>query len=172
MPKPITIAVVLTIKEIKQVTMSKRLLDFNKAIKIKPDYAEAYYNRGFVYAGRGEYKQAIADFDKAIALKPDLAEAYNNRGLAYAEKGDDDRAIADYDKAIALKPDYAKAYSNRGFFYLFLQQWEQAKKDLQTAQDKGLDIIALFHNALEVSQILNGNRNYITPRYRRNAKKD
>ena len=48
--------------------------------------------------------------------------------------------------AIALKPDYAKAYSKT-----FLHSYNngQAKKDLQTAQDKGLDIIALFHNAFE-----------------------
>ena len=122
------------------------IADYDKAIELKPDDVKAYNNRGIIYAEKSEYKQAIADYDKAIKLKPDYAEAYNNRGNAYRKKGNYDQAIADFDEAIALKPDYAVAYSNRGIVYLLLQQWEQARKDLQTAQDKAVDIIALFHN--------------------------
>ena len=40
---------------------SKRLRIYNRAIEIKPDYAEAYYNRGNAYNGLGNYKQAIED---------------------------------------------------------------------------------------------------------------
>ena len=62
--------------------------DFNMAIKLKPDYAIAYNNRGTVYRIIGEYDRAIEDCNKAIELDPGYAEPYSNRGAAYREKGE------------------------------------------------------------------------------------
>ena len=57
--------------------------DYDKAIQLKPNYADAYIiNRGAAKADLGQYVAAISDCDKAIQLEPDLAEAYSNRGLA------------------------------------------------------------------------------------------
>ncbi len=80
----------------------RAIADYDKAIQLKPDYVEAYYNRGLAYVG--DPGRAIADYDKAIQLRPDYSDAYANRGLAYYNKGDYDRAIADYDEAIQLAP--------------------------------------------------------------------
>jgi len=93
------------------------IADYDQAIALQPDYAEAYNNRGIAYGAKGDLAHAIADFDQVIALDRDDAEVYNNRGIAYAAKGDFARAIADYDQAIALKPDLAEAYNNRGTAY-------------------------------------------------------
>ncbi|MEY3870880.1 MAG: hypothetical protein RLZZ338_4774 [Cyanobacteriota bacterium] len=90
------------------------LADYNKAIELQPDLADAYINRGAVRSELGDTKGAIADFNKAIELQPDLAQAYNNRGAVRSELGDKKGAIADYNKAIELQPDYADAYINRG----------------------------------------------------------
>jgi tetratricopeptide (TPR) repeat protein len=38
----------------------------DKAIKIKPDYANAYNNRGNAYAALGDHKNAIDSYDRAI----------------------------------------------------------------------------------------------------------
>lgn len=58
--------------------------DYNKAIRLKPDFSLAYYNRGCVYLkDPGQYKKAIEDFKKAIQQKPDYTEAYNNLGGIY-----------------------------------------------------------------------------------------
>ncbi|MFZ1109035.1 MAG: tetratricopeptide repeat protein [Rhodomicrobium sp.] len=95
----------------------RAISDYNQAIRLKPDYADAYNNRGNAYRAKGDNDRAIADYDQAIRLKPDYASAYNNRGASYNEKGDNDRAIADYDQAIRLKPDDASAYINRGNAY-------------------------------------------------------
>ena len=86
---------------------SAAFADFNKAIELKPDFAEAYMNRGDIYIkNKGEFDFAFADFDKAIELNPKLTGAYMHRGAAYFAKGENDRAIADYSKATA---DYSKA---------------------------------------------------------------
>ena len=86
----------------------------DRAIRLRSDFAGAYYNRGIAKAKLGRYDDAITDYDEAIRLKPDDAEAYYNRGIAKAKLGRYDDAITDYDEAVRLKTDYAEAYNNRG----------------------------------------------------------
>ena len=52
---------------------------YDMALRLKPDYAAAYYNRGTSKTLIGEYKTAIADFDEAICLNPEFVEAHYNR---------------------------------------------------------------------------------------------
>lgn len=74
--------------------------DFDQAIALNPDYAEAYFNRGNAYAALKQYPQAISDFDRAIALNPDYTYAYNSRGTSHLAAQQFPQAIADYDQAI------------------------------------------------------------------------
>ena len=71
----------------------------DKAIRLKPDFAEAHSNRGNAKTVLGRHVDAIADYDEAIRLKPDLAEANSNRGNAKAALGRHVDAIADYDRS-------------------------------------------------------------------------
>ena len=105
----------------------------SEAIRLKPDFMEAYNNRGVACKDLGQYQRAIQDYDTAIRLKPDHVYAYNNRGVAYAALGQHQRAIQDYDTAIRLKPDYAMAYNNRGYAYADLGQHQRAIQDYDTA---------------------------------------
>ena len=109
------------------------IADFDTAIRLKPDYAAAYYNRGYAKDELGQYAAAIADYDTAIRLKPDNAAAYYNRGIAKYELGQYAAAIADYDTAIRLKPDYAAAYFLRGNAKGRLGQYAAAIADYDTA---------------------------------------
>jgi Tfp pilus assembly protein PilF len=53
---------------------------FDKAISIKPDYAEAHSNRGIVLRKMGANEDAAESCRKAIAIKPNYTEAHNNLG--------------------------------------------------------------------------------------------
>jgi tetratricopeptide (TPR) repeat protein len=79
------------------------------AIDLVPNYAVAYFNRGYAYGEKGDYDQALADYTQVIRLDPNYAAAYNNRGYAYRNKGDYDRAIADYTKTLSINPNHADA---------------------------------------------------------------
>ena len=90
------------------------LAAYDKALRLKPDYAEAHNNRGNTLRDMGRRDGALAAYDKAVRLKPDYAEAHNNRGNTLRDMGRLDDALAAYDRAVRLKPDYANAYNNRG----------------------------------------------------------
>ena len=99
---------------------------YNEAIRLKPDYAQAYNNRGNVKGLLERHEEAIADYDEAIRLKPNYAEAYYNRGNAKGRLERHEEAIAAYDEAIRLKPNYAEAYYNRGNAKGRLERHEEA----------------------------------------------
>ena len=109
------------------------IADFDAAIRVKPDYADAYFGRGAAKADLGRYDAAIADYDVAIRLKPNYADAYIGRGAAKGRSGQHFAAIADYDVAIQLKPDYALAYVNRGIAKAELGQHSAAIANFDVA---------------------------------------
>ena len=90
------------------------IADFTQAIRLNPNDALAYNNRGLTCAELNDLTGAIADFTQAIRLNPNDALAYNNQGITRAELNDLTGAIADFSEAIRLNPDDAAAYINRG----------------------------------------------------------
>lgn len=91
------------------------ITDFNQAIRLKPDYALAYYDRGNAYAEKKAYDQAITDYTQAIQVNKNwrnfnpscygLPTAYFNRGLAHRDKGERQSAIQDFQQALKLTQD-------------------------------------------------------------------
>jgi tetratricopeptide (TPR) repeat protein len=73
--------------------------DYNKAIELNPDFADAYNNRGIAKYDLGDYRGAIQDYNKAIELNPDFADAYYNRGIAKYDLGDKNGSCLDWSKA-------------------------------------------------------------------------
>jgi len=102
----------------------RAIADYTTAIQLKPDYAEAYNDRGFAYYLKGDGTRAIADYTRAIELRPDYAKAYNSRGVAYMSHGyGAAKSVPDFDRAIALKPDFRYAYINRANARLLSHPW-------------------------------------------------
>jgi tetratricopeptide (TPR) repeat protein len=84
-------------------------------LRINPNDALAYYDRGIVRVRLGEFQGAIADYSEALRINPNSAAAYQNRGVARRESGDKPGAIQDFQKAADLfqqqgdKDSYEKA---------------------------------------------------------------
>ncbi len=89
--------------------------DCTEAIRLRPDFVEAYSRRGTAYASLGNFKAAEADFNEAIRLNPNFVFAYMNRGMGRGTTGDQQGAIADFTKAIELNPKFSQAYVSRGY---------------------------------------------------------
>jgi predicted Zn-dependent protease len=116
-----------------QTIADRAIQDLDQAIRLDPNLAWAFNNRGLVYNAKGQYDRAIQDFDQAIKLNPNLAMAFKNRGVSYIAKGQTDRAIKDLDQAIKLNPNYADAFNNRGLAYNNKGQRDRAIQDLDQA---------------------------------------
>ena len=122
------------------------IIDFNKAIIMGLKLPETYSVLGSAYHGKGDSDNAIANFNESIRLKSDYPVAYSIRGEVYLSKGEIKLAIEDSNMATKLNPKLDLPYYIRGIAWLHLQKWDRAKADLNVAKNKGLDIIASFHN--------------------------
>jgi tetratricopeptide (TPR) repeat protein len=90
------------------------LANHNRALELKPDYADALNKRGDVLCMLGRIDEALESYDEALAANPSFAEAHNNRGNLLHVQGRLDEALASYDRALELKPDYIEVFNNRG----------------------------------------------------------
>ena len=114
--------------------LDSALSDYTQAIEINPQDADAYYSRATVYDEREEFDLAFADYTQAIEIDSEYADAYNNRGTIYLDRQKFDLALSDYNKAVEINPQLAGAYVNLAFVYWQLKDIEQAKINLQKAQ--------------------------------------
>ncbi|PAX59692.1 tetratricopeptide repeat protein [Brunnivagina elsteri] len=99
---------------------------YDEALKFKPDFHEACYNRGVALDNLGRYEEAIISYDEALKFKPDKDEAWNNRGFALDNLGRYEEAIVAYNKAVKLKPVFHEAWYNRGVALDNLGRYEEA----------------------------------------------
>ena len=58
------------------------IADFDDAIRINPNYAGAYNNRGGAKLLLSKINEAITDFDETIKINPEFINAYTNRAQA------------------------------------------------------------------------------------------
>ena len=113
--------------------------DFDKALELDPNNADAYFARGAYYANLGQYAQALQDLNKAIELPFEsafrLPAKLFTRAIVYSNLNQYEQAIQDFNQAIKFYPySYeAFAYYNRGDAYRHLKQYEQAIKDFDKA---------------------------------------
>jgi tetratricopeptide (TPR) repeat protein len=117
-----------------------------QAIKLSPNCAEAYGNRGNCYLGQEKYDLALKDYNKAIQLNSGVAAFYSMRGMCYYEKENYEIALNDFNKAIQLNPSYANAYNNRGKYYFEQKKYELAIQDSNKAIELNPDFYELYNN--------------------------
>ncbi len=108
---------------------------YTKAIRVKPDFTDAYFNRGRAYGDEGDFDRAIEDYTKVIDLNPKDIDAYYNRGCENSRKNNYDAAIGDYDSVIRLEPSHSDAYINRGKAFFHNGRIDRAIQDLTKAID-------------------------------------
>ncbi len=87
---------------------------FDTVVRLRPDSAAAYVDRGAARVRTGDVSGGLADYTRALELDPADADIYYNRGNAFMLMGKPAEAIADYTRALELRPTNAAAYFNRG----------------------------------------------------------
>jgi tetratricopeptide (TPR) repeat protein len=92
--------------------LEEAVANYELAIALAPNLAEAYLELGNLLSQQGKWEDAIQNYHKAIALKPTWAEAYFYRGNALQVQTRYDEAIQDYKKAKILKLEWPELDEN------------------------------------------------------------
>ena len=77
---------------------------YDRAISLKPDYAEAWHNKGVNYCELKRFEEALTHYDEAMKFKTNYAEAWYNKGVVFSELGIHENALVCYQNAQAIKP--------------------------------------------------------------------
>lgn len=128
---------------------------YNQLLKVRPDFYEAWYERGLVLERLGFYGEAIASYDRALQLSSRdhfKSAVWHNRGNALQYGlGNYQAALDCYDCALVLTIDHEMVWHNRGNVLLY-------------GLNRSEDAIASYDCALQVNP-----RNYLTWCNRGNA---
>jgi tetratricopeptide (TPR) repeat protein len=68
-----------------------------RAVRLDPNFGEAYVQLGTLYFARNDFTPAIETFQRAIRVSPQLSEAHYRLSLAYKRIGDQARARREFD---------------------------------------------------------------------------
>ena len=91
-------------------------LNFAKAVRLRPDFAQAYNNLGLVLTQTDDDPGAIAAFREAIRISPDYADAHANLGAALIPT-DANKPSTNSRRRFALAPASVKAQFNLATAY-------------------------------------------------------
>ncbi len=106
---------------------------YDKAIKLLPNYGDAYNKRGTAKKHLKEYLSAMEDLKNAIEIQPYEPSGYKELGDISVELKLYEVAIRDYDRAIKLDFFYGEAYNGRGNAKLNSGNWDDALYDFDKA---------------------------------------
>ena len=94
--------------------------NFNKALKIKPDFAQVYISSCGAKINIGMYADALKDCDKALSISKSSKSVYIDKATLFANRcgaklhvGDLYEAIFDCNKALEVDPRKSLAFYNR-----------------------------------------------------------
>ncbi|MEQ9445068.1 MAG: tetratricopeptide repeat protein [Rhodospirillaceae bacterium] len=129
-------------------------LQFENAVLIQPESAEALYKIGSIYYHQDKEEDAVRILTKANTLKPNTPEILNTLGAALARIGRVDDAVAAFQQVFLMDPSHAAAALNCGRllldhgFYLQAEAWLAKAVDLRPTDSKILQHLAHARLAL------------------------
>jgi tetratricopeptide (TPR) repeat protein len=142
--------------------------NYNRAIELNPNYAEAYLNRAETYYQLEDYHQVITDYSEVIRINSYNGSFYIWRGEALSRLGEYDRAILDYSEAIRINPQDYICYIWRGEIRLRVEDYRGAIEDYSMAivlgNTKKEDSLAIY--VLDSVYFNRGNARYFLGEYR------
>jgi tetratricopeptide (TPR) repeat protein len=93
---------------------SEAIAEYERLIKVNPNYAIAYNTLGYYWASKGETAKAEDYLKRYRFLASDQANPYDSLGELYAFTGRYDEAEESLRKAIAIKDDFFAAWGHLG----------------------------------------------------------
>jgi tetratricopeptide (TPR) repeat protein len=83
----------------------KALEHYHRALELNPGHWPSLHNAGLIYAGRGQYAEALPLFQKDAHLRPGNAEAHKELAIALARTGREQESVRYFERAVELEPE-------------------------------------------------------------------
>lgn len=109
----------------------KAIADYTKAIELNPKNGSYYNELAWCYRDSNQPQKAIESFNKAEEVEPGFGYAYSNLGDLYQRLKQPENAVAAYQKALEIRPDNYDVYGFRYPSYMELNNFVQAKADIE-----------------------------------------
>ena len=87
---------------------------FERAVRIKPNYADGHYNLGVLLESEGRLAGAVERYRRAVQSQPGHVQAHNNLGNLLFSQGKREEALRHYRRVLQESPDFAEAHNNMG----------------------------------------------------------
>jgi tetratricopeptide (TPR) repeat protein len=109
------------------------IIEYTKAIALRPDFHNAYLRRGETLLALGFPDTALEDLKRAVNRGAESAEPYRLQAQAHMAMKNPHRAALSATDALHADPTDAATYALRGAAYSQLENWDRAVADLNEA---------------------------------------
>lgn len=102
--------------KIQEQNYTEAITDLIRAVKLRPDIAEAFHNLAFAYERTGDLRNAARAYERALQIKPNYPSALNNLGYLLATSDTElEKAVALCQRAVELQPNSASYQDSLGW---------------------------------------------------------
>ncbi len=102
-------------------------LDYiDRAIAVKPNFALAWYNRGFVLQELKRSDEALESYNQSFVLDSTNVDALINSGTILQDLGRNLKALELYEKVLILDPTNRKILNNKGLMFRDTKLYDRA----------------------------------------------
>ena len=109
------------------------VLEFQKALKLSPDYMLATFNLGLANAALGNDDEAIKYLKHTLELDPTNFSAAFDLGVAYLHKEMIPESTQAFRRSVTIYPDFAPGYRALGEMLVYQGKLDEGLKELRTA---------------------------------------
>lgn len=142
----------------KQRQYAAALAAYEEGLKVVPNDAVLYNDKGAVLDILKRYTEALVAYDEAIKRDPTYTYAYNGKGNALYGLKRYTEALAAYDEATKRDPSYANAYNGKGATLYDLKRYTEALAAYEEAIKLDPTFAIAHYNKGLTLQVLGRNR--------------
>jgi serine/threonine protein kinase/tetratricopeptide (TPR) repeat protein len=110
---------------------SEAIAEFEKAVRLDPNYGPAFNMLGYTYAEAGDHEKAEAAFNRYIADNPGDANPIDSLAELFLRQGRLDQAESKYREALSLNPDFTSACSGLAYISALRESYGETSRWLE-----------------------------------------
>lgn len=118
---------------VQQGRMNEAVGEFEAALRVDPNNADAHQKLGVAYTKLGREAEAMREYEAAVRIDPRHSKARFDLGLAYERMGFWKDAAVQFEASLDGEPSRAKAHLHLGEAYRHMGALEEAVREYEAA---------------------------------------